>query len=88
MSDKVRDFRSGRDKPRVASRGGGDGGGVDGQLRAIEVKLAQIEARMGHLATREDLQRVLNSHLKWGLGILAALLVLTIGAAIGVMIRL
>lgn len=44
----------------IASRpkGNGDGGKFDDRLRAVEMAVAKIEAKMENVATREDILRV------------------------------
>lgn len=46
----------------------GNGNGT--RLRALEERLARIEAILPYLATREDLQKEINRLLRWLIGVL------------------
>ena len=38
--------------------GGGDGGGTDARLRAIEMRLVKVETKLESFATKEDIQKL------------------------------
>ena len=38
--------------------GGGDGGGTDVRLRAIEMRLVKVETKLESFATKEDIQKL------------------------------
>ena len=43
---------------RPKSSGEDNGGGFDARLRAVEAGLAELNARMQYMATKEDIQKV------------------------------
>lgn len=47
---QMEDYR--QDSPAPASGGGGGGSDLDGRLRAVETRLARMEAELKHMATR------------------------------------
>ena len=59
-------------KPQL---GGNGGGGGDDRLRSVEQRLAVIETEIRHLATKEDMERMLSSQLKWFIGIIVVIVV-------------
>lgn len=61
-----------REPPPVQAPSGG-GGGDDRRLAAIEARLAGLDAHLQHLATKEDIQAMQSSMLKWGIGTIIAL---------------
>jgi len=71
-------------KGKPSSNGNGNGYGT--RLAAVEMRLGAVEARLialetalethiGYLATKEDIQAMQASMLKWGIGILATAVV-------------
>jgi len=43
---------------------------VDTRLAAVEERLAKLDTRVEYLATKEDLQAMQSTMLKWGIGII------------------
>ena len=68
-------FPTTQPRPAPDPPSGGNGNGVRGRLRALEVSVAELKAKMASLATREDIQTETKSLLKWGVGILAAVII-------------
>jgi len=67
-------------KGRPSSNGNGNGHGtrlaaVEARLVEVGERLAALETRMDYLATKEDIQAMQASMLKWGIGILATAVV-------------
>ena len=56
-SGNVSDFPS-KQNPVQSSASGGDGGGPDARLAAVESRLAALETRVEYLATKEDIQKI------------------------------
>ena len=71
-------------QPVPADSSGGGGGGTDDRLARVESRLAALEAHLQHLATKEDIQAMQNSMLKWCAGIL----ITAIGTIAVIVIRL
>ena len=63
--------------------GGGDGGGTDARLRAIEMRLVKVETKLESFATKEDIQKLAtqmaemeSSMLRWFISAVIAIVLL------------
>ena len=68
--------------PTPAASGGGNGNGhgprwseLDARLREVEKSVGEIKVEIRHLATREDIESMKVSFLKWVLTTMAAALI-------------
>ena len=75
-------------RPQRQSQGGNGGGGDD--LGEIKERLARLEERTSHLATKDDLQRMettlvksQNTQLRWIIGGMGAMLLAALGVIAG-----
>jgi hypothetical protein len=66
--------------------GGGDDGGMDARLRAIEDRLLRLETRADEFATKTDLAETKHSMVVWLVSIGVGAAVTTIGATLGGMV--
>ena len=55
-------------QPVPADSSGGGGGGTDDRLARVESRLAALEVHLQYLATKEDIQALQSSMLKWCMG--------------------
>ena len=46
-------------------RGGGDDGGMDARITAIEIRLTKIETELQHKASKADVSEAKNSIIMW-----------------------
>ncbi|MDD9819192.1 MAG: hypothetical protein OXU61_13845 [Gammaproteobacteria bacterium] len=67
---KVVSLESPHTKPASSSNGNGNGT----RLAAVEARLTALETHIRYLATKEDIQAMQATMLKWGVGILIATL--------------
>ena len=56
--------------PPVPSTGGGGGGRDD-----LSERIARLETRIEYLATKEDIQSMANTQLKWVIGVFVTVIV-------------
>jgi len=69
------------ESPHTKPASSGNGNGRNG---AIEARLTALETHIKYLATKEDIQAMQATMLKWGVGILIA----TIGGVLFIALRL
>ena len=88
-SSNVVDLPS-QDPPAPRTATGGNGGGMDSRIRAIEDRLTKLETHLQYVANKEDIQSLKtliaeqqSNMLKWQIGIVTTVLI----ASISVMLK-
>ena len=81
MNENVQQFPADRETP-IDRRSGNGNGGIENRLRLLEIQVARVETRLDTMATKEDLQKMENTLIKWMVGMMATSTVALIVAVV------